>query len=551
MKYVNGQTTTKPKFLPNGANFSMRHTYYNEWLVNKVPSGYGGDHGHADPVNEAVKTYAAGGNTKCLKCHSGLGFLNRIDAKAPTGTRIVPTFPTMSIVATADPGISCQVCHTGHVGMGEHGGYDSMRRWGNGKEVSCGDCHNWQFEMLDQAVQYETIGGVEYSRPAANTKSRHPQREMVTGGHGGEDGLGGLWGVAPMGTAMPDTTCKDCHMPRTHKEGMPANDDGTRVGTRMSHRFHVVEPGDAAALEAASRTATRAPSDCHKEEAAEYSRADMQAWIDQKQAAVASASARGDERAQRRGDRSGSDRLEQLHRRAAGRRRRRRAACRALGDAAARRAERRLRGQRRLGRHPQPGLRARRSREGAPVGRIRERHARRHARRRPGARRGHDGHGLAARLRRRRRSRAPRSCSRRAPTASTWSPVASAKPNASGAFSLPTGRIVGSRTLPRALQLRRPASTTSRRSCRSRSPSRPRRVVPAGADERLARHPERAGHHDGDAGLADLLHAHRRDRAAADALHRHDQRSPPRAGPPSTSGRPTATASRRRRRCRS
>jgi hypothetical protein len=296
MAYVNnpnwpGVTTgmVKPKFLPNGADFSMRHTYYNEWLVNKVPSPYGGDKGHADPVNEIVKTYAAGGETRCLKCHSGLGFLNRIDAKAPTGTRIVPTFPTMSVVTTADPGISCQVCHTGHVGMGEQGGYDSMRRWGNGKEVSCGDCHNWQFEALGQAVQYETIAGVEYTRPAANSNSRHAQREMMTGGHGGEDGLGGLWGVAPMDTAMPDTECKDCHMPRTHKEGMPADDSGTRVGTRMSHRFHIVEPGEAKTWKLRPNGDSCA-LDCHKEEAAEYSRDDMQNWIDQKRAVVANAS---------------------------------------------------------------------------------------------------------------------------------------------------------------------------------------------------------------------------------------------------------------------
>ena len=240
-------------------------------------------------MNDSVKATVAAGNTRCLKCHSGLGFLNRIDAKGPSGKRIVPTFPTMSVVATADPGISCQVCHTGHVGMVESGGYDSLRRKGNGDEVGCGDCHNWQFEMLDQAVQYETLAGAEYSRPARDTKSRHPQREMVSGGRGGEDGTGGLWGVPPRGEYMPDTECQDCHMPRTHKEGMPANDTGGIGGTRMSHRFHIVEPGDA------QRWKLRPNGDscvttCHKEEASEYTRAEFQSWIDEKRATVSAAS---------------------------------------------------------------------------------------------------------------------------------------------------------------------------------------------------------------------------------------------------------------------
>ncbi len=113
---------------------------------------------------------------------------------------------------------------------------------------------------------------------------------MQTGGRGGEDGLGGMWGVAPMDTAMPDTTCQDCHMPRTHKEGMPANDVGARIGTRMSHRFHIVEPGDAERWKLRPN-GDSCSSDCHTGEAAEYTRTDMQAWIDQKQAAVTSASA--------------------------------------------------------------------------------------------------------------------------------------------------------------------------------------------------------------------------------------------------------------------
>ncbi len=284
MNYINNGGA-KPKFLPNGADYSMRHSYYNEWLINKVPSYYGGEKGHADPFNKAVESY---GNPKCLKCHSGLGFLNRIGAVGPSGKRIVGTFPTISEVATSDPGISCQVCHTGHVGYKEHG-YDSLRRWANGRVVSCGDCHNWQFEMLNQVVQYETIAGKEYARPAANSRTRHPQREMYTGGAGGEYGIGGMWGIEPVGEFMPGVECVDCHMPRTHREGMPADDDGNAEATRMSHRFHIVEPGEAARWKLRPNGDSCVAS-CHEQDAAEYTRTEMQTWIDAQRASVQKAS---------------------------------------------------------------------------------------------------------------------------------------------------------------------------------------------------------------------------------------------------------------------
>jgi len=288
MNYVS-KGGTKPRFLPNGANYSLRHSYYNEWLNNKAVFATG-SYGHANPVNSSAKGQAANGNTKCLRCHSGLGFLNRIGAKSPNGTRIVGTFPSLHDVVENDPGISCQVCHTGHVGMGQDGTYDSKRRWASGKEVSCGDCHNWQFEALDQPLQRETIDGVTYSRPAANTVSRHPQREMFSGGKGGEDGTAGLWGVKPMGVFMSGTTCESCHMPRTAKEGTPANDDGTDEATRMSHRFHVVLPGDAERYKLRPNGDSCSPK-CHKNDASDYTRADMQAWIDQQQDGIASQSA--------------------------------------------------------------------------------------------------------------------------------------------------------------------------------------------------------------------------------------------------------------------
>ena len=254
-------------------------------FINKVPVNSGGSKGHADPFNVSVQTRK---DPRCLKCHSGLGFLNRIGATSPSGKRIVATFPTISEVATSDPGISCQVCHSGHVGYSAVG-YDSKRRWANGREVGCGDCHNWQFEMLDQPVQYETIAGVEYARASANTRTRHPQREMFTGGTGGEDGIGGMWGVVPSGKFMPGTECQDCHMPRTHREGMPANDDGNKEATRMSHRFHIVEPGEAVTWKLRPGGESCIAS-CHKKDSANFTRAEMQTWIDENRSKVASAS---------------------------------------------------------------------------------------------------------------------------------------------------------------------------------------------------------------------------------------------------------------------
>jgi len=269
----------KPKFLPNGANYSMRHSYYNEWLVT----------GHASSPRSRTATDPAG--PLCLKCHSGEGFLFRIDAKGPDGKRIIPTRPTTETALSSDPGISCQVCHSGHIGYkAGHDGYDTARKKPNGSEVSCGDCHNWRYEMMEWPMQYETINGVEYTRPALNQRAHDaPNREIVEGGYGGEDGLGGLWGVAPMGRFMPTAECSDCHMPRTHKEGMPAGDDGNDEATRMSHRFHVVLPGDAARwkLRPNGESCTQK---CHTEDAADFTRAEFQTWIDETSATVMAAS---------------------------------------------------------------------------------------------------------------------------------------------------------------------------------------------------------------------------------------------------------------------
>jgi mono/diheme cytochrome c family protein len=268
LDYVNNKVGSKPKFLPNGANYSMNHVYYNEWLVNLVPSQYGGNHGHADPVNEAVKTYNSAFNGKCVGCHSGLGFLNRIGAVNQMGSKIVTDTPSMALIESSDPAIACAVCHTGHVTYaGADNKWDMFRKWGDGKSVSCPDCHNWQYEQLEQPVQRELLGSKSYARPAANQRVVHASRELVSGGKGGDLGTGGLWGVAPMGEFMTDVKCENCHMPKTYS-------------TRVSHRFHVVKPGDAQTWKMAVGQDSCSQADCHKGSAAEYTRTDFQQWID-------------------------------------------------------------------------------------------------------------------------------------------------------------------------------------------------------------------------------------------------------------------------------
>ena len=276
--------TPKPKFLPNGDNFSLRHSYYNEWLLNKAENGYG----HTAPTNTHVT------DKKCLGCHSGLGFLSRIGATNATGAKIVTDTPEVADSANNAVGISCQVCHNGHVSYNEYGGYDLMRTWGPstsraGDTVGCPDCHNWQFETLGQALQSETIGEVTYDRPAVNARVSHPQREMLRGGYGGDSGNAGLWGVEAMGPEMGSTSCEDCHMPRTSKEGVPANDDGSPTATRMSHRFHVVLPGDAKKWNL-RKNGDSCLADCHQDEASSWTRDDFQAWIDGVQTKVGTAS---------------------------------------------------------------------------------------------------------------------------------------------------------------------------------------------------------------------------------------------------------------------
>ena len=228
------------KFYPNGANRSMRHPYYNEWLQNKAESN---GRGHVMPMNpSAVK------NPACLRCHSGEGFLKYI------GDPIVPA-AYEATGTTTKWGITCQVCHNVH---DPESGL-SMRRSTNPSigTVDCSDCHNWQFEVLGETVPTAEL----YESGLAAPVIRHPQRELLAGV--------GLVGVPDTGEFMPGAECADCHMPQMY-------------AGRPSHRFKVMTPGHAA--EWGVRAGGDSCTPCHPS----TSRADLQASLDEWQTETAS-----------------------------------------------------------------------------------------------------------------------------------------------------------------------------------------------------------------------------------------------------------------------
>lgn len=192
------------RFYPTGTNRDMNHVFYNEWLNNKAANGFG----HAAPTNATVYLY---NDPKCLRCHSGEGFLERI------GDPIVPA----AFDANRDNvkwGITCQVCHSTHdpvTGLGQRTSTDP-----DVGEVDCGDCHNWQFEVLDMQIPTDSAFATGY----AGQRVRHPQREMNAGR--------GLFGVPDAEEFMVGVECAECHMPVTRAQ-------------RPSHRFQVMLPGDA------------------------------------------------------------------------------------------------------------------------------------------------------------------------------------------------------------------------------------------------------------------------------------------------------------------
>jgi putative cell wall-binding protein len=241
-------------FFPNGSNRRMRHSYYNEWLQNKADNGFG----HFNPTNARVQ--ASEDPSLCLKCHSGEGFLARIGVEVPE-----------SVIGTdvASIGISCTVCHKGHI-PNTNDPADYAREGVDSSmgdmemTVNCGSCHNWQFEVLEQSKQSEN----GQDRPAMDSRVRHPSREILPGD--------GLWGLDDDDYAvfMPGTTCPSCHMPDTYSETGGPDDYIGAPNVRQSHRFHVMTPGDAEEWDV--RPGGDSCTICHPS----LSRSALQAWLD-------------------------------------------------------------------------------------------------------------------------------------------------------------------------------------------------------------------------------------------------------------------------------
>lgn len=237
---------TAYRFYPTGTNRNMNHVFYNEWLNNKNASGYG----HVNPTNASV---IARNDPKCLRCHSGEGFLERI------GDPIVPAAYDASI-SNVKWGITCQVCHTSHdpvTGLGQRRSSDPEIG-----VVDCGDCHNWQFEVLEQTVPTEA----GYDAGSPGMRVRHPQREMNEGT--------GLFGVPESGEFMDNVECANCHMPVPRE-------------LRPSHRFKVMTPGNAEKWGVIENGDSCTP--CHSSLTRDELQVELDAWQDETRALIAEA----------------------------------------------------------------------------------------------------------------------------------------------------------------------------------------------------------------------------------------------------------------------
>jgi len=237
---------TAYRFYPTGTNRNMNHVFYNEWLNNKTANGFG----HVNPKNNAVINQ---NNPKCLRCHSGEGFLERI------GDPLVPAAYNASN-SNVKWGITCQVCHSTHdpaTGLGQRKSTDPSVG-----VVDCADCHNWQFEVLDQQVPSESAFATGYP----GMRVRHPQREMNEGT--------GLFGVPEAEEFMDDVECAQCHMPVTR-------------ALRPSHRFHVMLPGDAEEWGVIKNGDSCTP--CHASLSREALQEEIDTWQDETRELIAEA----------------------------------------------------------------------------------------------------------------------------------------------------------------------------------------------------------------------------------------------------------------------
>ncbi|MFA5844841.1 MAG: hypothetical protein WC971_08455 [Coriobacteriia bacterium] len=248
--FVAGTGSSASKFYPNGANQTMRHSYYNEWLKT----------GHAktltSPGNNVLN--AARGRVKCLRCHTGEGFLDYIGASI-VPTQFDVTLTTLPVsgrwTTNAMYAQECVICHVSHDSRSGLGRRTNQR---TGRRVSCGDCHNWQYEVLETTITSN------YDLPISSYRSgsvrvSHPNREMLAGR--------GLPEVTLGEEFMPGARCSGCHMP-----------DTARNAQRPSHRFLPMEPGDAERWQVKEEGDSCTP--CHPSLSRESLQESIEEWKD-------------------------------------------------------------------------------------------------------------------------------------------------------------------------------------------------------------------------------------------------------------------------------
>lgn len=226
-----------PQFYPNGSTKQMIHSHYNEFMLT----------GHARSLryqNGSLWTEYA--QDECLPCHSGEGFLKSIGYGSDTLNDVVVTASNLKNDVL---NIECAVCHQTHGRTGEPLGLRLS------EEDLCGKCHNGHLTPGAEA--------------APGTEMHHPQQEMLSGY--------GLIGVPkPAEHFMGDTTCVDCHMPRTY------------IG-RASHSFKVMLPGDAEDWEVVEGGDSCTP--CHGGTSRAQLQAKIDSWQSSTQAGIAAANA--------------------------------------------------------------------------------------------------------------------------------------------------------------------------------------------------------------------------------------------------------------------
>lgn len=234
------------KLYPSGHNEGMESGTYNEWLLSK--------HARSLRYANGMSFNPWGGNEdSCMACHSGEGFLQSI-RYGKDGPNDMAIFG--SSLASDKLDIECGVCHAVHAKTGPALG---LRL--DAQEL-CERCHT-------AAV----AAGAEIA-PGADTYNGVKE---LFGGYG-------LIGVPRMRHWMGDAECPDCHMPRTH-------------GDSPSHRFKVMEPGDAEEWGVQEGGDSCTP--CHRkysrevlQDALEEHQADVESAIDEAKAAIEAAKSR-------------------------------------------------------------------------------------------------------------------------------------------------------------------------------------------------------------------------------------------------------------------